>query len=82
MHSPLLLSLGFPIVEEFLEAGIRERVFKEGLEYTVGHRADVPSCQGCLHDVLWMADASHEYQRLVIIVLINCQDLPDKLHAV
>ncbi len=40
-HTGLLLPLCLPVVEEPLEARIGEWVFKECLEYAVGHRADM-----------------------------------------
>lgn len=71
-----------PVVEESLEADVRERMLEEHLQNLVGHGRDVRAGLDRLDDVQRMADAGDEHFALEAVVLDHVHGVGDGAHTV
>ena len=72
----------FPIREKFFQPVVRQGMFDEPLEHPEGHGANMSADEGGFDDMLGMADAGDQDLSGKVVIFIDRQDLPNKLHAV
>src|SRR5207244_695107 len=71
-----------PILQELLEADVRERMIVERIDYRRRTRRDVGAHARGFDDVHRVAAACDEHFGLEVVVVVDCHDLANQLHAV
>lgn len=75
-------AVGVPVGEELLKADIGQRMLNHLLIDAIRHRANVSPCQRRFNDVHRVPDARNQDFGFEIVVVVDGNDLPNKLHPI